>query len=401
MKKLAITVLISFCASSAALAGDGRIEISQADMASPPYEITNSGSYVLTEDLLVTNTGVYGIDVQVDNVTIDLNGFTLQGPGANSEHGLYQASTFRNLTVKNGTLSRWAGMGQYGLYAWGSAGRFKNVTACYNNCGMFTGSGSVLEGCIAASNSAAGSGYGIIAGKGSTLSGCSAYNNFTEVSYGYGISADNGSTLSGCSAYDNSTVGASYGISAGSGSTLSGCSSYDNSAGGAGYGILAGEGSTLSGCSAYGNSAGGTGYGIYADNGSTLSGCSAFANTSGANGAGIYIVYGCSATHCTATDNQYDGIEVEDDCIVLNNTCRGNGNYGAGHGILATGSDNRIEGNNVTDSTGGYGIQAAAGNIVIRNSASGNESGQYNITGGLVGPITNAIIDHPWANFEF
>lgn len=377
MKKLTITALISFCALSAALAGDGRIEISQADMTGPPYEITNSGSYVLTENLVVTNAAVYGIDVQVDSVTIDLNGFTLQGPGANSEHGIYQASTLKNLTVKNGTVSKWAGAHKWGLYAYGSADRIKDVTACYNDRGMYSGAGSVLEGCIAVSNSAAGYGYGIYTGDGSTISGCSAYDN-SAADTGYAIYADNGSTISGCSAYNNSGAG-----------TVA-------------CGIRAGYGSTLSDCSAYNNSVEGAGYGISADVGSTLSGCSAYQNTSATtNGAGIYVASGSSVTRCTARRNQYDGIEVENNCSVLNNTCDANGLNGAGHGILATGSGNRIDGNNVTGSIGGYGIEAGTGNIVIRNSARGNGSGQYNITGGLVGPITNAIIDHPWANYEF
>lgn len=50
--------------------------------------------------------------------------------------------------------------------------------------------------------------------------------------------------------------------------------------------------------------------------------------------------------------------------------CTANGN-GYSTGIGATGSDNRIESNNVTDNDRGIDVDIA-GNLITRNSASGN-----------------------------
>ena len=77
-----------FCVAAGAITGwasDGVIEISQLDMESPPYIINESGSYILTENLIVTNTDVNGIEVQANYVTLDMNGFQLKGPGTRPE----------------------------------------------------------------------------------------------------------------------------------------------------------------------------------------------------------------------------------------------------------------------------------------------------------------------------
>ena len=76
MKSYFLTLLLCLAAASA-MAGDGRIEISQ-DMV--PLVIANGGSYVLTEDL-AGSSGQNGITINADNVTLDLNGFQLSGGG--------------------------------------------------------------------------------------------------------------------------------------------------------------------------------------------------------------------------------------------------------------------------------------------------------------------------------
>ena len=58
-----------------------RTPISSAD-----YVISNSGSYYLTSNLTAA-AGQNGITVNADDVTIDLNGFTLTGSGADSGDG--------------------------------------------------------------------------------------------------------------------------------------------------------------------------------------------------------------------------------------------------------------------------------------------------------------------------
>jgi hypothetical protein len=75
-------------AAAPALAGDGRLEISQTcalagcfagDTAGFPVTITAPGSYVLTSNLTVADASD-AITASVDGVRIDLNGFQIAGP---------------------------------------------------------------------------------------------------------------------------------------------------------------------------------------------------------------------------------------------------------------------------------------------------------------------------------
>ena len=73
------------------LAADGRLEINQAcvaggcfagDGAGFPVEITVPGSYVFTSDIHSNKPGESGINIQTDDVSLALNGFTLSGADA-------------------------------------------------------------------------------------------------------------------------------------------------------------------------------------------------------------------------------------------------------------------------------------------------------------------------------
>jgi len=82
-------------------------------------------------------------------------------------------------------------------------------------------------------------------------------------------------------------------------------------------------------------------------------------------------------------------------CDVRNNTCSQNGNGGDGAGVHATGGDNRIEGNNCTLSDRGIDVDAS-GNIILKNTCSGNTSNWEIAVGNSLGPIvvagTNAAV---------
>jgi parallel beta-helix repeat protein len=73
-------------------------------------------------------------------------------------------------------------------------------------------------------------------------------------------------------------------------------------------------------------------------------------------------------------------------------------------GILVSGPDSRIEGNNVT--TNAFGIQVTvSGNLIVRNSASGNTT-NYSIAAGnanaqVLTPGANFVSTDPWANFAY
>ena len=127
-------------------------------ISSAGYVITNSGSYYLTSNLTAT-AGQNGITVNADDVTIDLNGFTLTGFGATSGYGIYQASALRNLRVHNGKVVQWRGASKGGVYAEGKNNQFDHIQAATNT-------------------------YGIRSTASSRISDCSAYNNHSYGIYG-------------------------------------------------------------------------------------------------------------------------------------------------------------------------------------------------------------------------
>jgi len=121
---------------------------------------------------------------------------------------------------------------------------------------------------------------------------------------------------------------------------------------------------------------------------------------------------------CTVSSNTFHGIVVRSNCSVTHNTCSFNGNGGNGAGILASGgSDNRIEGNNCTGADWGIFVDTA-GNIIIKNTCSGNGLDWVIVADNVCGPIldrrapASAAISgfsapdstgstHPNANFSY
>ena len=54
--------------------------VTPGDAAGFPVTLSQPGSYVLTSNLTVSNANTHAIDITVDDVTVDLNGFVIQGP---------------------------------------------------------------------------------------------------------------------------------------------------------------------------------------------------------------------------------------------------------------------------------------------------------------------------------
>ncbi|GAB4171771.1 MAG: hypothetical protein Kow0020_06620 [Wenzhouxiangellaceae bacterium] len=123
--------------TTAAHAVDGVYEINSAcvsfgcfsgDSGGFPVTIANPGSYRLTSNLNTTSANTTLIEVTADNVSIDLNGFSLTGPAScsgssvvctNTGTGIgINASSRENVRVYNGTVR---GMGQDGIVVGGSA----------------------------------------------------------------------------------------------------------------------------------------------------------------------------------------------------------------------------------------------------------------------------------------
>lgn len=184
-------------------------------ISSLPYTITQPGSYYLTGNL----TGVSsqnGINIASNDVTLDLNGFTLQGV-ADSLSGVMVSSGAlrRAITVRNGTARGWGGTGIQAQFAVG--GVFDSLTSEGNvQFGISIGPGSTLTHCAATNNGGTG-----ISAQESTIRDCTSLSNggngyqigvsmLTDCIAAHntfdGIKASN-SHITGCEAWQNGTIG--------------------------------------------------------------------------------------------------------------------------------------------------------------------------------------------------
>jgi hypothetical protein len=186
--------------ASAAHAVDGVIEINDASIVASggyPLIIGLSGSYVLTGNLTPT-PGADAINVFAPNVTIDLNGFQIDGAGVALD-GI-DGFGFPGLTVQNGSVSGFIGVG---VAAFGAGSKIFNVRASASGTGI-SGAGCLIVECTADGN---GTGIqadrckvenNIIQGNGLGLFGLSnviVHNQVTGNGAGGGIITLDGSTI--------------------------------------------------------------------------------------------------------------------------------------------------------------------------------------------------------------
>lgn len=70
------------------------------------FVITQPGSYYLTQNYTILGfpANVHGIKIAADNVTIDLNGYTLSGSSGALDGIRCESGIFDNIDIKNGTL---------------------------------------------------------------------------------------------------------------------------------------------------------------------------------------------------------------------------------------------------------------------------------------------------------
>jgi hypothetical protein len=163
-----------------------------------PLTIFSSGSYYLTTNLTGT-FGSSGITVNsgINDVTIDLNGFSLIGvPGSKDGITIFGS----RVAVINGTIRNW---GTNGINALGSQNnRFQNVVAANNGAtGIDSGSRSLVDSCDTEFNNT----YGIAAGGGCIVRNCLANHNPGGGIYCYNSgSIPNSAVITGCAASQNS-----------------------------------------------------------------------------------------------------------------------------------------------------------------------------------------------------
>ncbi len=156
-----------------------------------PITISQPGSYYLTGDITGVD-GQGGIAVSANDVTLDLNGFTLAGvPGSGS--GIFSEGW--NTTVLNGSIIGW---GYRGLWATTGANAHAARLQVRSNGDsgiVFSGGqGSIVEDCTASNNGW----YGIdVSGNGIVRNNVVAANGQSGISaYGMGLTVEGNSATS-------------------------------------------------------------------------------------------------------------------------------------------------------------------------------------------------------------
>ncbi len=180
---LALLMLVS---APIAHAVDGVIEINQAralaggvtpdDTAGLPVTISAPGSYVLTGDLSSTGANETIIEITTNDVTLDLNGFTIRcifvfNPCAGTGAGRgINGSNMTNVTVRNGTVRdmpsdgiklgnqaridkvQALSNGGDGMMVMHSSSVYASVADSNGSAGIQAAGGSVIEGNVTTSN---------------------------------------------------------------------------------------------------------------------------------------------------------------------------------------------------------------------------------------------------------
>jgi len=317
--------------------------------------ITQPGSYYLASPLSATYN--VGIKIQSDDVTLDLNGFSLQGGRANGYFGIYVVGVsnapLRNVTIRGGSISNFdTGLRcdyvQNGCFEQLSISSNLSSGVLFNGAGTGRCSGNVLRACAVGKNG----------------------------SYGVFIHANNGACeaneVRDCQIFDNAT----YGIYLAANSGGQGC---DN---------------VIARCAVSGNLS----YGVFLTgnggvcSGNRIEGCTIFGNGS----------YGVTLS---GIGGRCSGNSLADNCLYQNTT----------HGIyLNVANNNMIADNHVsaTEANAGlsFGVNSAnaASNVVVRNTCSGQISNYVFGATDTYGPVVtnkgalaaSGAAMHPWANFS-
>lgn len=294
--------------------------------ATATFIISQPGSYYLTGNL-IGEAGKSGIGIAADNVTIDLNGFTLQGV-AGSGHGIRPIGFRNHITIRNGIIAGWGGNGITHFISTNtmSRSRIEGVTAAQNGgFGISGGVQSIYNRCIARSNGSIGI---ILTNSGGVATECLAASNGS-----HGFNLADGSSLINCASISNSGSGVN-------------CINSDH---------------LLTGCLIERNSA-----------------------------DGISNASFTAITNCTIAGNTGHGITMVGGCRIEGNLISGNNQTGIhGVGVFPSG-DNHVEGNTV-HLNGGAGIDLTnnTGNMVFRNTLRRNGNNTIVNAAASSAPISN------------
>ena len=164
---------------------------------SSEFLITQPGSYYLTTNVVGVSS-LHGINISANNVTLDLNGFSLQG-SSSAFDAIYIHAGYTNVTVRNGSISGWGNTSSFdgfGIECYANNVILERLKVSANRYGIYLDGSGVVRDCNCYNN--ASNGVYVVAGK---VSGCEALNN---ASIGIQVNAGN---VSGCDALNNVATG--------------------------------------------------------------------------------------------------------------------------------------------------------------------------------------------------
>jgi len=178
------------------------------------YIITDPGSYYLTGNI---SSGVkHGITIAADNVTIDLNGFSVIGMNTGGRDGITSSGGHYNVVVKNGIVRNWAN----GIVLRGYNFRCSELIVMDNNLtGIWAENNAQILKCEARNN-LGGIGFHV-EGYGAEFKDCIAQNNVVGFGAFHTVLAVN------CVAHNNSSSGFDIGFAA----TITDCVARENTDG--------------------------------------------------------------------------------------------------------------------------------------------------------------------------
>ena len=417
-------------AASASARAEKRIPISAL-----PFTITQPGSYYLTVNL-TASAASDTIRVEASDVSIDLNGFTLDGAGffgtaiTASNSILHRTRIFNGnivrfsyaiyfdaVTASEHSVERVSVDCVYGGFSLGGRSMVKNCRVLGGGGGISVGSDSEVADCVV--HISAGNGVNIASG---IVRGVVARNTSGVVAGSTGISASGRANIETCSVQgfatgvftpdgavrDCTVTAGNTGVLVYGSGSVSGCT-VDSSE--PTYGTLVGirvVSGSVSGCVvqrfATGISCDGSGRiencavrdvgtcGISSAIGSSVTRCS----VRDSGGFGISVGSSSTVSECIAHQNSTAGIRVSGSSIVRDNECTNN-NIGV---RCEGGGGNRIEGNSIASNT--YGIRFFVGNnAAFKNTLYVNIVHVDGSAGNQVAPLENAgTSTNPWSNLQ-
>ncbi len=199
-----------------------------------PITISSPGSYYLTRNFLCSSNGVNGIHISAQDVTLDLCGFTLTGPGSSSGNGIYAGV---NTRIRNGIFRSWYGHEKYAIYLAGNGATVDGVNIQECASGIYGAANNLkIENCVLqaiistsscygvrvahatkirnthiASVGGAGDSYGIRTAEDCIISDCSVWAVTSPTTSGAAIYCQAGSIIERCNVNFNKVNGISVG----------------------------------------------------------------------------------------------------------------------------------------------------------------------------------------------